>query len=58
MAKKRKRTEPDDIDSIRYARSLVRKAWAERGIEDPDAHVRLVVERLRAELAEQQAKSA
>jgi hypothetical protein len=56
--KKRKRTEPDDIESIQYARSLLTKAWAEMGIDDPAAHVRLVVDRLRAEIAERQAKSA
>lgn len=59
MAKKKtKRTEPDDIDSIRHARSLVRKVLAERGIDDPEAHVRQVVERARAELAQRQAESA
>ena len=56
--KKRKKTEPDEIDSIQYARSLLTKAWAEMGIDDPAAHVRLVVERVRAEIAERQARTA
>ena len=53
MAKKRKKPfDPEDIPSVRYGRALVRKAFAEMGITDPDAHVREITERIRAELAE------
>lgn len=56
--KKRKKTKPDDIDSIQYARLLLTKAWAEMGIADPEAHVREVVGRASAELADRRGKAA
>jgi hypothetical protein len=56
--KNRKKTKPDDIESIQYARSLLTKAWAEMGIADPAAHVREVVDRARAELAERRGHAA
>jgi hypothetical protein len=57
MAKKRKPRDPEAIDSIRYARSLVRKALAEIGVDDPGAHVREVLKRVRVEVAQRHAES-
>ena len=58
MAKERKKSfDPDDIPSVRYGRALVRKAWAEMGVDDPEARAREIMERIRAELAARQAES-
>ena len=58
MAKKRKKAfDPDEIPSVRYGRALVRKAFADMGINDPDAHVREILDRIRVELAARQAES-
>ena len=53
MAKKK--IELSDVDSVEYARSLVRKAWAEMGIEEPKdsvAYARDLVEKALNELPE------
>jgi hypothetical protein len=58
VAKKRKKNfDPDDIPSVRYGRALVRKAWAEMGVDDPEARAGEIMERIRAELAARQAES-
>ncbi len=59
MAKKKK-TDAANMDSVEYTRTLVRKAWAEMGIEEPKdtvAYVRGLVEKGLAELPERRGKA-